>query len=184
MKYEAAMPPLKPDNLENPEGKPAERIVTSKHPDHVWSIDLTIVPTSGGFWTSWFPNAFPQVWPFSWWVFVIIDHFSRKAVCFALFKKQPSSEEITAALEKAIVPNGRKPKHIISDKGNQFHCEHYKNWCSKNGLHPRFGAVGKHGSIAVTERFIKSMKVESTRSISVPLNLSEMRHELALYFMW
>ena len=44
--------------------------------------------------------------------------------------------------------------------------------------------AGKHGSIAITERFIKSLKYECTRIISVPMNLDEMRHELALYLSW
>ena len=96
---------------------------------------------------------------------VIVDHFSRKAVGFAVFKKQPSSEEVTAALDNAIAKNGR-------------------NWCLENELRPRFGAVGKHGSIAITERFIKSLKNECTRKILVPFKLSEMRREMALYFTW
>jgi hypothetical protein len=40
------------------------RIVTAKYPNHVWHVDLTVVPT-GGFWTPWRPFALPQKWPFS-----------------------------------------------------------------------------------------------------------------------
>ena len=49
---------------------------------------------------------------------------------------------------------------------------------------PRFGAVGKHGSIAVIERFIRTMKSEGTRQILVLLNLHDMRRELALFIYW
>ena len=35
-----------------------ERIVTAKYPGHVWHTDLTIVPTSLGYWCSWSPFAF------------------------------------------------------------------------------------------------------------------------------
>ena len=49
---------------------------------------------------------------------------------------------------------------------------------------PRYGAVGRHGSIAVVERFIRSMKSECTRRIPVPLGLKEMWTELVLYANW
>ena len=37
-----------------------ERVVTAKHPNHVWHIDLTTVPTGAGFWAPWVPFALPQ----------------------------------------------------------------------------------------------------------------------------
>jgi transposase len=36
------------------------RAVTAKRPNHVWHIDLTIVPIVSGFWTTWLPFAVPQ----------------------------------------------------------------------------------------------------------------------------
>jgi transcriptional regulator with XRE-family HTH domain len=59
-----------------PQSKP--RVVTAKRPNHVWHVDLTVVPTTGGFWAAWSPFALPQCWPFGWWVAVIVDHFSRR----------------------------------------------------------------------------------------------------------
>jgi putative transposase len=115
---------------------------------------------------------------------VIVDHFSRKAVGFAVFREQPTSKDVTAVLDNAVERAGKAPKYIISDKGRQFFCNHYKGWCTDNSIKPRFGAVGKHGSIAITERFIKSLKYECTNLISVPLTLDDMRHEVALYFIW
>ena len=48
-------------------------VVTAKGPDHVWHIDLTAVPTSGGFWTAWTPfSVFPS-WPFGWWIAVAVS---------------------------------------------------------------------------------------------------------------
>jgi len=35
------------------------RVVTAKRPNHVWHVDLTAVPISGGFWTTWLPFALP-----------------------------------------------------------------------------------------------------------------------------
>lgn len=36
------------------------RVVTARKPNHIWHIDLTAVPTGGGFWTPWLPFALPQ----------------------------------------------------------------------------------------------------------------------------
>ena len=59
------------------------------------------------------------------------------------------------------------PKHIISDQAPVFvdaaFAELLKQWSIK----PRLGAVGKHGSIAVTERVIKTLKYEWLRSVPI-----------------
>jgi transcriptional regulator with XRE-family HTH domain len=67
------------------------RVVTAKEPNHVWHIDLTTVPTDSGFWVPWLPFALPQCWPFCWWLAVVIDHYSRRAMGFAVFSKRPNS---------------------------------------------------------------------------------------------
>jgi len=54
--------------------KATQRIIRAKRSDHIWLCDLTIVPTSMGFWSSWLPFALPQRSPFCWWVAVAVDH--------------------------------------------------------------------------------------------------------------
>ena len=44
----------------------------AKQPNHIWHIDLTVVPTSPGFWVPWSPFTKLQRWPFCWWVAVVI----------------------------------------------------------------------------------------------------------------
>ena len=51
-------------------------------------------------------------------------------------------------------------------------------------IRPRFGAVGKHGSIAVVERFIRTMKDEATRRIVIPLRRLRFRSELNSFLSW
>jgi len=160
------------------------RVVTAKYPGHVWHVDLTTVPTSAGFWTSWMPHAFAQRWPFCWWLAVAIDHFSRRVVGFAVFSKQPSARGVRTFLGRAIGKEGKAPKYIITDKGSQFWCAGYKKWCGKKGIRPRFGAVGKHGSIAVVERFIRTLKDECTRRILVPFRREKFRTELKFFVQW
>ena len=77
-------------------------LVTAKCPGHVWHVDLTTVRTSAGFWVPWVPYAWPQSWPFCWWVAVVVDHFSRAVVGFAVFVKRPTSLEMQRALDRAI----------------------------------------------------------------------------------
>jgi hypothetical protein len=60
----------------------------------------------------------------------------------------------------------------------------FKDWCDRQGITPRFGAVGQHGSIALVERFILSLKNECTRLILVPLRSESCRRELMWYAGW
>jgi hypothetical protein len=61
------------------------------------------MPTGlGGFWCSWLPFALPQFWPFCWWIAMVQDHFSRKALGVAVFKNEPSGEETVAFLDRVV----------------------------------------------------------------------------------
>ena len=176
----------KPDfsPLPEPEEGTVKKKIISRYPNHTWLVDMTLVPTVKGFWTAWLPFSLPQSWPFAYWVAVIVDHFSRTCIGFSVFKKQPTSKDIQMVLNRAIRRVKKKPKYIITDKGSQFYCNSFKKWCKKRKIKPRYGAVGKFGSISVIERFIKSLKTECTRKILIPLNMDEMRKELSHYINW
>jgi transposase-like protein len=90
------------------------RIVTAKSPNQVWHVDLTIVPTAAGFWVPWLPFAMPQCWPFCWWIAVVVDHFSRKALGFAVFKQQPTSQKVRQFLGRLIATVAAAPKYLIN----------------------------------------------------------------------
>jgi len=62
----------------------AHRAIKSTRPNQIWNVDLTTIPTAGGFWVPWIPWAMPQRWPFCWWVGVIVDHFSRRIMGFGV----------------------------------------------------------------------------------------------------
>ena len=167
-----------------PVSSPFSRIVTAKGPNHVWHCDLTAVPTSFGFWTSWFPFASPQRWPFCWWVAVAVDHYSRRLMGFAVFESVPSSRDVRSFLGRAARAAGTAPKHLISDHGRQFTDEGFGRWCTRRGIRQRFGAVGKYGSIAVVERFIRTLKSECTRRLLIPYQRDAFRRELVLFADW
>lgn len=88
---------------------------------------------------------------------------------FAVFKCRPTSGEVTTALGRITFAEGIRPKHLIVDQGPEFKCEHFEEiWCKEMNILPRFGAASKHGSIAVVERFHRTLK-EILRLITVPI---------------
>ena len=160
-----------------------KRIVTARYPNHVWHVDLTTVPL-GGFWVTWLPFALPQRWPFCWWVACAVDHFSRRVMGVAVFGKQPTGKQVRMFLARTIRRAKATPKYIVCDKGGQFWCKPFKLWCRRRRIRPRFGAIGQHGSIAVVERFIRTMKEECFRSGIVPMRQAAMRAQLRAYADW
>ena len=67
------------------------RVVTAKYSHHVWHVDLTVVPTSLGFWIPWVPFALAQCWPFCFWVAAVLDHFSRRALIHGVYTLRSTS---------------------------------------------------------------------------------------------
>ncbi len=161
-----------------------ERVVTAKHANHVWHIDLTTVPTGVGFWAPWMPFALPQCWPFCWWLAVVVDHHSRRAMGFSIFPTRPTSFTVRSCLGRIIARVSATPKYVICDKDSIFGCEAFKRWCHRKRIRPRYGAVGQHGSIAVIERFIRTMKDEGTRRILVGQRELTFRRALDHFFAW
>lgn len=160
------------------------RVVTAKYPNHVWNIDLTVVPTTSGFWQTWFPFSLLQCWPFCYWVAIIIDHYSRKIVGFAVYNKQPTSLDIRSFIGRVIHAVKASPRHLISDRGKQFDCSAFRKWAKRRKIKLRYGAISKYGSIAIIERFILSLKSEFTNQLLTPFEMDKFRLELSHYVEW
>jgi putative transposase len=124
-----------------------------------------------------------QRWPFCHWVSIILDHFSRRVMGFAVFDAQPSAAQICAMLDVAVAQAGRAPKYTVTDQGGQFG-EEYLDWCCQNGVKPRYGAVGERGSIAKIERFMLTLKQEYFARIRVPYAVADMHEHLARFAVW
>ena len=92
-----------------------------------------------------------------------IDHFSRKVVCVAPLEG-PNTGWTIEALEQALRTHGA-PKHLISDQAPVFVGTAFARLLEQWNIKPHFGAIGKHGSIAVTERVIKTLKYEWLRCV-------------------
>lgn len=120
------------------------------YPNHLWSVDLTEVY----YWGLW-----------KIWVFVAIDHFSRKVVAVAPLEGSNAGWMINA-LEAAFEQFG-VPKHMISDQGSVFTSAAFAEFLDSYLVKIRFGAVGQHGSIAVTERVIETLKYEWLKRVAI-----------------
>jgi transposase InsO family protein len=172
--------PVKPENDAQP-----KRLVTATRPNHVWHVDMTAVPIGGGFWCSWLPFALPQRWPFCWWVAVVVDHFSRRVLGTATFYCQPSSKSVRCFLGRMIAKTGAAPRYIVCDRGKQFDCDGFRAYCKDNEIKPpRYGALGQHGSIAVVERCIRTLKESLRRLPVIPLSRRSAQRELDLIAGW
>ncbi|MEX0717792.1 MAG: DDE-type integrase/transposase/recombinase [Planctomycetaceae bacterium] len=157
---------------------------TAKRPNHIWHVDLTVVPTGSGLWTSWLPNAMLQRHPFAWWLAVVVDGYSRRVMGFAVFDQQPGSVAIRQFLGRTIRLVGATAKYIICDRGVQFDCHCFRRWAKRYNIAIRYGAVGRHGSIAVVERLIGTLKREGLRRILVPFRRVAFRREVDDRVRW
>ena len=76
------------------------------------------------------------------------------------------------------------PRHLVSDHGTQFDCPGFKHWCRWRGIRHRMGAVGEHGSIAIIERFVRTLKESIRQFASIPLRRRAFQRELSLIVGW
>ena len=125
------------------------RSIPAWYPNHVWSIDTTMMYCWG-------------LWPIH--ICVVIDHFSRKVMA-AVPLEGPNAGWINNALENAIEKYG-PPKHIISDQSSVFIGDVFDELIDTYEILHRFGAIGKHGSISVTERVNKTLKYEWLKRVA------------------
>jgi len=146
-------------------GEPEERKprhIVARYPNHVWSADRTRV-------RRW------RIWPT--WVLVAIDRFSRKVVASCPLEG-PNAGWVVDALGDAFLRHGA-PKHIISDQEGVFIGDVFAELLRRWDFKQRFGAVGRHGSIAVTERVIRTLKYGWLRRVPVIKGLDHLEALLA-----
>ena len=90
-----------------------------------------------------------------------------------------------AFLDRTVSRVGTAPKYVVCDRDSIFDCDAFRRWVKSKGIKPpRYGAIGKHGSIAVVERMIRILKDECTRRILVPLRRDDFRRELLSFVDW
>jgi len=159
--------------------RPPQR-VKARAANHVWHVDFTLCRNA-----SLFPDFAPlSLWPFCWHILLVVDHFTRRIVAFEVFKKEPTAKQLCRVLECAVVDAGTSPGHIVSDRGAQFMSPAYADWCRRHKTRQRFGAIGKHGSIAVVERCNRTLKHEHLRQLDATACRQRIVDDIADYVRW
>jgi transposase InsO family protein len=87
-------------------------------------------------------------------------------------------------VSRAIRDANAKPVHLISDHGPQFTSLGFKRLLRRRGIKHRYGAVGRHGSIAIIERFWRTLKRETLDATSSWLTVGALAEQVARFSDW
>jgi len=91
---------------------------------------------------------------------------------------------MSAFLAGMIRAAGQAPRHLITDCGREFTARSFRRSCRRAGIRQRFGAIGKHGSIALVERCIRALKEEGVRRGLAPVRWRSVGRALPLFVDW
>ncbi len=148
-----------------PDPTPTDKLLIATAPNHVWMTDITTIA------------SFLKAWMLK--VVVVLDVYSRFPVAFRVFWSEPSSAEIAEAVREAIDRHG-KPKHFVTDQGSQFKGQAFAGLLSQHGILHRFGAVGRSGSIAIIERFWRTLKEMLDVRFRPPLHRAHLEERVGI----
>jgi transposase InsO family protein len=121
-----------------------------------------------------------RIWPT--WALVAVDHLSRM-VTTVYPLEGPNAGWLGAALEEAFVQHG-SPRHLVTDQEKVFTSEVFADLLADWNVKHRFGAVGKHASIAVTERLIWTLRREWLAQVPLIRGLHHLGELLAAYELY
>lgn len=96
-----------------------------------------------------------------YYIFVVIDDYSRFIVLLNLFDHCPTTQELASAMQKLDV----KPESILSDNGGQFR-EQWKEWCIANKINPLFAHPYYPQDKGKVERTIRNLAEEFVNLLS------------------
>ena len=146
--------------------------VRARYPHHVWMFDITEIPG--------------LLRLFSFKLAVVFDAFSRSPLVARVFLSEPSAVEIGRLFSVAVRRFGA-PRHSVSDQGPQFTAEIFQTSLARHGVRHRYGAIGRTGSIALIERFFRTLKSIGALRARPPLLRDDLERRLDLafgYYLW
>jgi putative transposase len=154
--------------------------------------ELPIGPRSGGAWTPRRAEPLRAARPNDLWflditqvkvlfgfrrlrVAGVLDAFSRMPLAMGVFVREPTARDLARLLARAHRRHGR-PRLFVSDRGSQFTAGAFEQVLGC--VHHRFGAVGRSGSIALIERFWRTLKADLRLPIFRPLTMADLEERL------
>jgi transposase InsO family protein len=156
-------PPVPP-----PRATPAGPL-TARCPNHAWLMDVTDIP--GLFRLVTFKLA------------VVFDAYARLPLAARVFWRAPSAAEIVRLFQRVVARYG-PPRHLVTDRGAQFTAVQFRRALHVRGIRQRFGAVGRVASIALLERFWRTLKDVSRVRERPPLTARQLEARLSLVLTW
>ncbi len=142
-------------------------LLRARRPGDVWLLDFTRV---GGFLRSVRVGA-------------VVDAFSRRVLAIGVVDREPTAAFAIRLLREAVSVAGA-PHWVVTDRGRQFTSAAFTGALVRRGIRRRFGAVGQSGSIALLERFWRSMKDPYARGLFLYRPLQRVEDDLARYARW
>lgn len=118
----------------------------AKYVNELWQLDLKEFKFEGK----------------KYFIFVVVDDYSRFILCLNLFNHCPATDELTSVLQKLEV----KPQKILSDRGAQFK-EQWKIWCKELGIEAIFSHPYYPQDKGKVERTIRNLAEEFVDLLSV-----------------
>ena len=117
------------------------REFSPEEPDSVWCTDITYISTEKGF----------------YYLSCIMDLFSRKIIAWELGRTL-ETENVVAAIRKAMIQTGKKPKLIHTDRGIQYTSQEYAD--ETKGITKSYSHKGNPWDNACIESFHALIKRE------------------------
>ena len=139
----------------------------AKRPNHVWMIDFTRLKRCIG--------------PI--WVGAVIDARTRKVLAIGSIRIGPNAAFAHKLLRRAIVKHDA-PTWLVTDKDRVLRSKLVNGLLRRRGIRRRYGRVGKKGSIAIIERFWRSMKQEYVRHLFLYRSTKWLDGKLTSYAAW
>jgi putative transposase len=144
------------------------RPLRATRPNHVWQIDFTKI------------EVFCL---FTIHCCAVIDLFSRKVVGFQLWRHTPTAAGAVRVVRRAIRRFGQ-PRHLVSDHGKQLTAHRFTRFLRRHRIRHRYGAVDSSLSIAILERFWKTLKTERGAALLPFLPIPAVRRRALPFIRW
>jgi len=144
----------------------ASETLRARCPNHIWLADITHVKGLFGL--------------LSFRIAAILDAFSRMPLALRVYRTEPCAADLASLVLCAVRRSGR-PRHFVSDQGEQFTATAFTSVLDALHVRRRTGAIGKKGSIAVVERWWRTLKHALQLPFFRPLTQQALEERVAYF---
>lgn len=114
------------------------------------------------------------------WIGAVIEAYSRQVLAIGCVRRGPN-EAFACQLRRRAISRHGAPMWLVTDKDPVLRSNRVNALVRRHGVGRRYGRVGKKGSIAIIERFWRSMKHEYVRHLFLYRSTKWLDGKLASY---